>query len=355
MADALANALTQHDKVRRSTDIPLFYGRSDKDTITPNQLIERIERAARVANWNNDERRCDEFFLCLREKAISWFNTLDNIAGFDKKNWNDVKTEFLEAYATKYTAKTLVTCFQDLKQKADENVQDFYNRVSDVFRDAYLVKPDHVITFAGPDADRLGLTLAQVNGFLKIGIENMQRLMMNTVFLGGLKEEIRLKVLETGPTQIRDSVRLARDLEVIFKDKKEKQEKGAYVHAVKHDDESDPEDEVEIDQDDVSHFKAINAIRKRNGQTSLRFRVRPGGRSGSGVDKSKIKCRYCKIMGHYQKECRKRINANAPEVDAAGKPLTGRPGPPQQPQYGVHTVNGPQPYYYGSTLPPNHY
>jgi hypothetical protein len=71
MADEiLVRALTQHDKVRRSTDIPLFYGRKDKDTISPHQLLERINRAKRVANWPDDDRVCDEFFLCLRDRAI---------------------------------------------------------------------------------------------------------------------------------------------------------------------------------------------------------------------------------------------------------------------------------------------
>jgi coproporphyrinogen III oxidase len=66
MADEiLVRALTQHDKVRRSTDIPLFYGRKDKDTISPHQLLERINRAKRVANWPDYDRVCDEFFLCL--------------------------------------------------------------------------------------------------------------------------------------------------------------------------------------------------------------------------------------------------------------------------------------------------
>jgi hypothetical protein len=31
----LALALIQHHRIRRTTDIPLFYGRKEKDTITP--------------------------------------------------------------------------------------------------------------------------------------------------------------------------------------------------------------------------------------------------------------------------------------------------------------------------------
>ena len=51
MADpAVAIALTQHDRTRRSTDIPLFYGRKDKDTISPQQLVDRLAKARGMAN-----------------------------------------------------------------------------------------------------------------------------------------------------------------------------------------------------------------------------------------------------------------------------------------------------------------
>jgi hypothetical protein len=101
--------------------------------------LERINHAKRVANWANDERVCDKFYLCLRDWAISWSNTLENIPNFDKSNWTQVQAEFLAAYATNFTARTLCTSFQDLKQKSDETVQDFYNRVLEVFRDAFLI------------------------------------------------------------------------------------------------------------------------------------------------------------------------------------------------------------------------
>ena len=93
-AAGLQQALIQHDRVRRTTDIPLFYGRKEKDTITPQQLVFRLEKASRVAQWDNlpnpDERKTDEFYLSLRDDALSWYNTLDNIFGFNKEVWNDL-------------------------------------------------------------------------------------------------------------------------------------------------------------------------------------------------------------------------------------------------------------------------
>ena len=75
-AAGLQQALIQHDRVRRTTDIPLFYGRKEKDTITPQQLVYRLEKASRVAQWDNlpnpDERKTDEFYLSLRDDALLW-------------------------------------------------------------------------------------------------------------------------------------------------------------------------------------------------------------------------------------------------------------------------------------------
>jgi hypothetical protein len=66
---------------------------------------------------------------------------------------------------------------------------------------------------------------------MKRGINKMQLLVMNTIFQGGLKEEIRSKVLEKGPTLIQESVKLAREFEIISKDKG-KSEKGQYMASV---------------------------------------------------------------------------------------------------------------------------
>jgi hypothetical protein len=65
-AQNIQQALIQHDRVRRLTDIPLFYGQKDKDTISPQQLISHLEKASRVAGWdglpNPDLRKTDEFY-----------------------------------------------------------------------------------------------------------------------------------------------------------------------------------------------------------------------------------------------------------------------------------------------------
>jgi hypothetical protein len=134
-----------------------------------------LEIAASVAQWNNlpnpDERKTDEFYLSLRDDALSWYNTLDNIFGFNKENWEDLKAKFLEAYAPKYTAKTLCICFQDLLQKPDKTVQRFYNCVTDTFCNAYLTKPDHTVTYVGVLPGNINLN--EANEILLQGVNRM--------------------------------------------------------------------------------------------------------------------------------------------------------------------------------------
>ena len=311
MAAQIQQALIAHDRVRRTTDIPLFYGRKGKDTIEPQQYIERLERAATVAQWPDDQRRCDEFVLSLRDGALSWYSTLDNIIGFQKNVWNDLKAKFLEAYAPKYSAKALCICFQDLRQKNDKTVQDFYNRVSNTFKNAYQAKPAHTTTYVGTLHG--GITQAQADEIMGQGVTRMQLLMLNTMFLGGLKEEIRNRVLKDGPTEPDASVKAAREIETILNDKKK--EKGVFVTSIE--EEEDPEDgrDVgEVDEEEATQLQAVNAILRKKGRPQYRFRVRPRGGpqigfhgigprdgfNGTGA----IICFFCNKPGHRIAQCR---------------------------------------------------
>ena len=86
MADQMQAVLTQHDKMRRSTDIPVFFGDERRDTVSPHQLIKRIEGAAKIAHWDvadgdvaRGPRKCDELYMCLMQSALSWFNSLKDL------------------------------------------------------------------------------------------------------------------------------------------------------------------------------------------------------------------------------------------------------------------------------------
>ena len=69
----LAQALTDHERLKRSTDMPLYFGHKEKDTITARHLIERIERGAEIATWDA-ARKCNELYMLLRDKALIGMN-----------------------------------------------------------------------------------------------------------------------------------------------------------------------------------------------------------------------------------------------------------------------------------------
>jgi hypothetical protein len=194
MAAAIQQALIAHDRVRRTTDIPLFYERKGKDTIEPQQYIKRLERAATVAQWPDDQRRWDEFVLSLRDNALSWYSMGQH---------NRVRQERLERVEEEVPGGLcpkilcLCICFQDLRQKNDKTVQDFYNRVSTTFKNAYLSKPAHTTTYVGTLHG--GITQAQADEIMGQGVTRMQLLVLNTMFWAVSRRRSTTACWRTGP------------------------------------------------------------------------------------------------------------------------------------------------------------
>ena len=313
----VAQALTQHDRVRRSTDIPLFYANKTKDTISAQQLIDRIETAAKVAKWD-DARKVDEFYLCLRSDAISWWNTLENILDF-KRSWDNIKDEFLEAYDTKYSAKTLCVCLQDLKQLGGETVQAYYNRVSDAFRNAFRVLPEKLKTAECEDGH---------DGSLKEGVQKMKLHIMVTIFLGGLKEDIRTPTLDAEPETLAEAVAEARKQEVLVRDRRMSHNRGVVVASVTADDAGDDNEGqtdneiIEVTEEEANQMLAVDAIvRRRGGRPLPAFRIRRDGARPNFPQSNTanmgnnghlhVLCYFCNKRGHVQRDCRAKKRAEA--------------------------------------------
>ncbi len=124
---ALAAALNDHDRMKRSTDIPLFYTRREKDSVLSHILIDGIEDAPEITTWN-EARKIRELKMCFWDCAIIWYKSLkDN--NINLNVWNDVKKEFLETFEPKYSAKTVCSNFTDLKQHPDKSMNDYHCRV----------------------------------------------------------------------------------------------------------------------------------------------------------------------------------------------------------------------------------
>jgi hypothetical protein len=253
MADALENMLNNHDFVCKSTDLPLFFGRKDKYVILPHVLLDRINRAAVIANWATNEGKITEFYMILHDRALIWWESLDNCHNMDTAVWGNVQREFLAAYASRFTARTTCTNFQDLVDCTNETVHDYYLRVAEAFKKMCEAKPD-TITIVRANAGNA--TAAQAAPVKKEGVTDSQHFFMYQFFIAGLKNELRTKIMEAGKTSIQESITLARELQIILNDCNDT----STVSKIK------KEPDNNLDDEDL---KIINAVRFQCGKPPL--------------------------------------------------------------------------------------
>jgi len=301
----LAQALNDHDRAKRSTDIPLFYAQPGRDTIAARLLIVRINDAGAIANWNND-RKLLEFKMCHRDKAVGWFEDLiENRINVD--DWDTVKAEFLESFELKYSTKTACANFTDLNQKSDETINDYTYRVQQAYKRVTDKKPADMATVRVSIA--AGATEAQIKAE---GIADAFLFIKHQLFLAGLRDGLRDKVLEMEKPTYVESVKAARNLETILNDQKRLNK----ISAIKHELGQDVAREIAWDLYDDEALNQIAALRFQQKRSNGNNQAR----SNTVLRNPDTACRYCKKKGHLQKDCFARKRNKAPMVDANGKP-----------------------------------
>jgi hypothetical protein len=307
---ALAAALKDHDCMRRSTDIPLFYARREKDTVLPRILIDRIEDAAAIATWD-EARKIRELKLCFRDRAIIWWKSLrdDNI---DLAVWDNVKKEFLETFKPKYSAKTVCANFADLRQHPEESMNDYRCRVQVAYDCLIDNKPTTMAAVRTTIAARA--TEAEVKAK---GINDMALFFKHQLFLAGIKDPIRDKVLEAGKATFQESMKLSREIEAIQNNRKCSQ-KIAAVKASMQPQEADAIFWYELADEEINQIAAVRRQQPFRNSNPAQGRSSTPARSNSPRNPN-IVCRYCKKKGHMQRECNSRRRDGAPMVDASGK------------------------------------
>ena len=308
-----------HYRVRRSTNPPLFFGGADKDSISARLLVDRIETTAQIAGWNDDARKLQEMYMILRDHAVVWWRSLPD-AGIDRDVWNDVKNKFLTMYEPRYTAKMTCTNFHELVQRAGESILVYYLRVCETFDKMCEAKPGNISTLrtvpAAVAAVVPAIVAADFTTMKTEVIKDMEQFFRHQLFMAGLRDDLRAKVMEAGKTTLHDSMQYAQEIEVIQHDKQ-----GRAVAAVTAANTSDPP-VTEEEEDDFTEeeLKAVNAIRFRQGKPPFKPNFcRFNGNGNNGKSKTVV-CRFCKKPDHVQKDCRARLRANAPMVDTNGKP-----------------------------------
>ena len=210
-----------------------------------------------------------------------------------------------------------ITCanFTELTQRQGEGVHNYYLRVHDVFFKMCEAKPADIATLRVVPANIAALAVPVAAANLAEckweGTRNAEKFFKHQLFLAGLNEPIRGKVMKANKETLHEAMRLAVELETIHQDCK----RGQVAAIYKEDDSAD-------DNFGDDKIAAINAIRQRQGKLPFRCNFRRlFGKTNSSNGKSDVTCRYCKKKGHMQRKCRKCITENGAMTNAEGKPF----------------------------------
>ena len=333
-AAAAAGAALQQDKIiKKSTDLPWYYGIPSKETISAADLIDRIKAAAGVSNWDTDNKKIRELYLLFREEALVWWKCTKKNEDCVITDWESVKKAFLINYEPKITARTTCTNLADLAQRPNEVANRYHLRLFATFDKLQSTYPDNRKTVRFAPVNAAAPDAAEQVKIKAEGIEDAFRFFEHQQFLAGLRDPIRSEVMKAGKATVTASKAYATELEAInMKDTLTPLTRGiasCQMEDVDYTPESLPS--VPSDLLDDDELEAINAICRRSGKPPYRrgnFKRPNNGNgnknngNGNSSNNGNISCRYCKKKGHMQRECKSRLRDNAPMVDANGKPFT---------------------------------
>ncbi len=113
------------------TKLPEFWGQREKDSITPNTFIQRVDNMMAANNWSN-HFAFRNFALVLRGSADIWLKsqeTLEDITG-NQRAWTIIRPLFKAEFAIKSVDKCILDGLAHLAMKPSKNVWDYFGRLN---------------------------------------------------------------------------------------------------------------------------------------------------------------------------------------------------------------------------------
>ena len=270
--------LNEHNCIKRSTALPLFDGRKDKNVLKARDYIDRSDKASRIGKWATDERKIDEFTSLLIDDANDWYAGLKDFPGINLTKWNNIKTALLRDYETKFTAKTICANFRELHQKPQETLRDYWAKVFGIYRKMYEAAPEQMGDIAThlDAATVAGLAKAEkdrVKEAIKFGMATSKMFIQTQMFIAGLREELRHRVMDSCKSDPMEIFQFVQEMDQSEEEKRHKKPVSmvkAVVEVTKDQADYVNEDSVNLEGLDDEELEVVNAIRYQRGKAPYR-------------------------------------------------------------------------------------
>jgi hypothetical protein len=310
--------------------IPEFYGQTNKDTISAMDFISRVDKCQISKDWN-DITTFANFRLCLRGEAERWLtSTIRHLCLMpEQKTWTRIRPLFKREFAAISDDKLIADGLANLSHRPNENPRALFSRLEKllfVLKEnyaSYQIKPERpaqqpqggysedALTKYGNECITYFSNFLFAQMFRAAAPENVRHLISH-------KDQTRLTV-DDAYHIFQSEARVEADkkisaAEAVSKEttlQSNNQEIAAFSPQQKHPQRGGG-------QQGQSGYRG-NRSRGQNSYCSNNSGNRKNSGPGSYNSRNGKFCIFCKIMGHCQQECWKRIRENKPCVDMKGQ------------------------------------
>jgi hypothetical protein len=310
-----------------------FFGAKSKDTIYAGDFIWRLEDLAKTNPWT-DAQTYQYFANSLHNPAREWLSSIVdwNTDETVQLVWSDFKDLFKQEYVVQTSDKLILEGLSNLAMKPNEATNELLTRIirtTRVIRESF---DDYGAKIPYPLNDRNnGISNHSFRTFLR----QYDAMRINFFKMNLFKAALTLQVRSVVAQQDQETITIKKMYQVATMAQREL--KGKSLASVNEIREEEIPAEGEDDDNDVAAFNQRGARPKTNQyQTGRQSRggytsgqggyqagsgARRGGNSGNGNNGNRNRniCYFCKIQGHRQEECRKRLKENKPCRDAQGR------------------------------------
>ena len=306
-----------------------FFGENGRGDMDPTRYMDHVAQIARLRTWD-EATTIEEVGLALKGKAAQWFeDTQTSFRARAAVTMANFRADFLRRFAFAKTGVVkILPEFDDLRQRSQEQVEEFAQRIRlfvnkwfIIGRQAHVLEPvageattqflcgpppvvaapaegdppNPMVAFRTAAANCGEARTLVATRMIEEGAARSVDWAMRSMFVSGLKVELRQKVIQTAYELMpfNDIVDAAAKLQYYRPNGNGNGHGNGRVASA---------------EDDDDTAAAVQ-------------RGKANGRKREKVDPKKATCHFCKRIGHFQTECRKRIMARKECLDGKGKPF----------------------------------